>query len=114
MLLGKWMAIEAAVQSPLVLVLVVVGSALTVFFWAKWLGRITTASYHETYTVEQAPRGMTATLLFLAALVIGSMVGALPLYHLWARPVVSTAPTQTTTARIAMNSSARVVGMSLE
>jgi len=43
MLISKWAAIEAVMGAPLGFVLVVMlafGSALTIFFWTKWLGKL--------------------------------------------------------------------------
>jgi len=40
MLIGKWAAIEAAVQLPLVGFMMVMASAVTAIFWIKWLGRM--------------------------------------------------------------------------
>ena len=40
MLVGKWAAIEAATQLPLVAFMMVIASAVTALFWIKWLGRM--------------------------------------------------------------------------
>jgi len=40
MLIGKWAAIEAAAQLPLVAFMMVIASAVTALFWIKWLGRM--------------------------------------------------------------------------
>jgi ech hydrogenase subunit A len=37
-LMSKWMAIEAAANIPWVVVMVALGSGLTVLFWARWAG----------------------------------------------------------------------------
>jgi len=79
MLLSKWMAIEAAIFSPLVLFLIVMGSAMTVLFWAKWIGRIQTVSYHERYDAERLPASMFAALIILGAGVILTGILAFPL-----------------------------------
>jgi ech hydrogenase subunit A len=81
------MAIEAATQSPAVLILFIIGSALTVFFWAKWIGRITTASYHETYTIEKVSGWQIGVLLTMVVAVILGSLAAMPLYHHIAKPV---------------------------
>lgn len=79
MLLSKWLAIEAAIFSPLVLILLVMGSALTVLFWAKWIGRIQTVSYHEKYEIESLPGTVFASLFVLAAGVVLTGLLAFPL-----------------------------------
>jgi len=40
MLVGKWAAIEAAAELPLVAFMLVIASAVTALFWIKWLGRM--------------------------------------------------------------------------
>jgi ech hydrogenase subunit A len=40
MLLGKWIALEAAYRVPLAAILFVLASTLTIVFWTKWLGRL--------------------------------------------------------------------------
>jgi ech hydrogenase subunit A len=76
MLLGKWMAIEAAISSPLVLVLLIAGSAFTVLFWAKWIGRVHTVSYHERYERERLPGTMLLGMLLLGVIVMTAGLGA--------------------------------------
>ncbi|MEI8351908.1 MAG: proton-conducting transporter membrane subunit [bacterium] len=87
MLIGKWMAIEATVNNPLVLILLVLGSALTIFFWAKWLGRITTTSYHEKYTLEKVSPWMLCVLAVIGLGVLAASFGATPIYALIIKPI---------------------------
>jgi ech hydrogenase subunit A len=87
MLIGKWMAIESAAHEPAVLLLFVIGSALTIFFWAKWIGRITTASYHPVYKVERVSRWMIYVLLCMAFAVTACSLVAMPIYHALIKPV---------------------------
>jgi ech hydrogenase subunit A len=87
MLVGKWMAIESAIATPAVLFLFIIGSALTVFFWAKWLGRITTASFHESYKVESAGVWQQTVLVALVAAVIAGSLAAMPIYHYVIKPI---------------------------
>ncbi|MGB4757244.1 MAG: proton-conducting transporter membrane subunit, partial [Candidatus Methanoculleus thermohydrogenotrophicum] len=56
MLISKWAAIEAFVQVPFGLIFVAIlayGSAVTVFFWAKWMGKLVTV----TRGVERIEKG---------------------------------------------------------
>ncbi len=87
MLIGKWMAIEASVQNPVVLILLVLGSALTIFFWAKWLGRITTTSYHDTYKIETVSPWMLSVLSAIGAGVIAISVCATLIYAKAIKPI---------------------------
>ncbi|MCX7846904.1 MAG: proton-conducting transporter membrane subunit [bacterium] len=81
MLMSKLMAIEAAIEAPLVVLLVIAGSALTVFFWAKWIGRVQTVSYHARYRLERMPRSMMGVLVVLCAMVLGGGLGSLAIYR---------------------------------
>ena len=87
MLIGKWIAIQSAAQLPLILILFIFGSALTVLFWAKWIGRIITTSYHESYVVEDVPLSMRISMLTLTAGVLWCGFGAFPLYRAWLEPI---------------------------
>ncbi|MGE5552901.1 MAG: NADH-quinone oxidoreductase subunit L [Betaproteobacteria bacterium] len=88
MLIGKWLAIESAVRNPLVLLLIVLGSAFTVVFWAKWIGRILTVSYHRRFRWERLPALIRIPkLVLLLGVFIGS-AGVAPLYERLVRPVV--------------------------
>jgi ech hydrogenase subunit A len=40
MLIGKWAAIEAAAELPVVAFMMIIASAVTALFWIKWLGRM--------------------------------------------------------------------------
>ncbi len=56
MLVSKWAAIEAFVQAPFGLVFIAIlayGSAVTVFFWAKWMGKLVTV----TRNAERVEKG---------------------------------------------------------
>lgn len=52
MMAGKWAALEASSQLPLVALMVVLGSALTIVFWLRWAGSIMTT----TKSIGDIPR----------------------------------------------------------
>ena len=87
MLMSKLMAIEAAIEAPFVLLLVIAGSALTVFFWAKWIGRMQTVSYHPHYPRETMPFSMASVLVVLCALVAGGGVASILVYRTLIEPM---------------------------
>ena len=82
MLLGKWVAIDAVSSTHQLLgiifiVLMVVGSAATTLFWAKWLGHLTILPLSKrTYDMEplQAPYKFALVSLLSLSVLIG--VGA--------------------------------------
>lgn len=80
-LITKWMAIEASVNLPIVLIPIIIGSAFTVVFWAKWIGIILTMSYKVKHPVEKLPFSTKATLSILVAGVLAASVGIIPLFN---------------------------------
>ena len=70
MLLSKWLAIEATIKSPFLLVFMVTGSALTVFFWSKWIGKMQNTGYHRDVPRESIPVSMRLSLGLLSLFVL--------------------------------------------
>ncbi len=70
MLLSKWLAIEATIRTPSLLVFLVLGSALTVFFWAKWIGRMQNTGYHESFPQEEIEPSVRWALTILSVLIL--------------------------------------------
>jgi ech hydrogenase subunit A len=72
-LLCKWMAIEAASEFPLVIVMLALGSALTVVFWTRWAGILLSSTRTEKKGFKEEQdlliRIPLATLAALAVLV---------------------------------------------
>ena len=91
MLTGKWMAIASAGHTPLVLMLLVLGSALTIFFWGKWMGRIITTAYHDTYKFEPLRPTMKISMTLLAVIVILGAACSTQIYQHYLSPMASQA-----------------------
>lgn len=87
-LITKWMAIETAVHQPLVLLFIILGSALTVVFWAKWIGIILTMSYKPSYPIEKLTASMRTALSLLIAFVMAASIGIAPLYNFFVKPQI--------------------------
>lgn len=79
-LVTKWMALEAAAKLPPILVLIVLGSAFTVAFWAKWLGAVLTKYKRAVKRTESLPFSMAFALGLIAAL-IPIMTALLPVLN---------------------------------
>ena len=77
MLLSKWLAIEATIRSPFLFIFMVLGSALTVFFWTKWIGRLQNTGYHEHLPKESMPVSVRISLSFLAFLVVATGIATM-------------------------------------
>jgi ech hydrogenase subunit A len=87
-LITKWLAMEAAVHQPIVLLCIILGSALTVVFWAKWIGIILTMSYKPKFYLEKLTVSMKASLIALITFVTAASVGIAPLYNQFIKPQV--------------------------
>jgi ech hydrogenase subunit A len=81
MLLGKWIAIEAAYKVPLAAIFFVLASALTMVFWTKWLGRLLQVMPKLGWPLEKLSPSYSVPLwtLFIGIFVIGFGIG--PIYH---------------------------------
>lgn len=54
-LLSKWMAMEAAARNLYVIVMIALGSALTVIYWARWAGTLMSDPFAGRFKPEQQP-----------------------------------------------------------
>jgi ech hydrogenase subunit A len=77
-LLSKWMAMEAAAQNLYVIVMIALGSALTVIYWARWAGTLMSDPFAGRFRPERQP---LLTWLALGPLCAGS--GALSVLAPW-------------------------------
>ncbi|MFH0994269.1 MAG: proton-conducting transporter membrane subunit [Pseudomonadota bacterium] len=67
LLLGKWMAMEAAAGNIFVIILAAIGSALTAMYWARWAGTLMSDPFAGKFTLEKQPVVTWAALLSLCA-----------------------------------------------
>ncbi|MDD4951109.1 MAG: proton-conducting transporter membrane subunit [Desulfovibrionaceae bacterium] len=67
MLLCKWMALESAAGSLALVVLLALGSALTVLYWTRWAGGLLAGAYSGPAAAEDQPRLMRWPLALLLA-----------------------------------------------
>ncbi|MBF0117218.1 MAG: NADH-quinone oxidoreductase subunit L [Desulfobacterales bacterium] len=84
LLLGKWMAMEAAARNLLVILMVSLGSALTVMYWARWAGTLMSDPFAGKFKLESQPIltwipllslcSLASVLSFLAPLVYTKMI----------------------------------------
>ena len=54
-LLGKWMAMEAAASNLYVIIMIALGSALTVMYWARWAGTLMSDPFAGRFKPELQP-----------------------------------------------------------
>ncbi|MGE5654838.1 MAG: NADH-quinone oxidoreductase subunit L [Bacillota bacterium] len=86
-LVGKWATIEAATRMPAALVMIILGSALTVVYYVKWIGHLTSIHYQEHLRIESLPRTMAAPLLLLGLGILGSSFFVAPIYSSLVAPL---------------------------
>lgn len=67
MTLGKWMAMEWAAGNLFVIVMLALGSALTVIYWARWAGTLMSAPFTGKVTPERQSVLIRGPLVFLCS-----------------------------------------------
>jgi ech hydrogenase subunit A len=55
LLLSKWMAMEAAASNLYVIIMIALGSALTVMYWARWAGTLMSDPFAGRFRPEHQP-----------------------------------------------------------
>jgi ech hydrogenase subunit A len=71
MLISKWAAIRAFIDAPygfLFIIILAFGSALTLFFWTKWMGKIIAVTSDSTNIEGEVDKSEWAALVSLAGL----------------------------------------------
>jgi ech hydrogenase subunit A len=87
-LLGKWMAMQAAAKNLYVIIMVALGSALTVMYWARWAGTLMSDPFAGRFHCERQPALTWMTLLPLCAAAAALSVAAPWLYLKMIVPVL--------------------------
>lgn len=88
-LLSKWMAVEASAHLPLVVLMLALGSALTMVFWGRWLGLLMTSVVPEKgMEGEDQSSLIRIPLVILASLAIVISFVAPGLYTSMVLPVL--------------------------
>ena len=102
-LMTKWLTIEAAVSSPIVLILVVLGSAITVLFWTKWMGIILTMSYKPRYFIEPLAASVKTALSIMIVGVFSASIFVVQLFNFFVYPYLTILIMRSGTVPIAGN-----------
>lgn len=105
-LLSKWMAMQAAAKNLYVIIMVSLGSALTVMYWARWAGTLMSDPFAGRFHREQQPALTWMALLPLCAAAAGLSAAAPWLYMRMIVPVLgdSYVPTYSVAGGILENS----------
>ncbi len=88
MLMAKWMAIESANGQFLIMVMLALGSGLTVLFWCRWAGIMLSAPFGKPQPEHQA-LSVRVPLVVLAALAVLVSLASPLVYTGLVSPVVA-------------------------
>ena len=89
MLISKWAALRAIIDAnPVLFGIVAFGSAMTIFFWAKWMGKIIAVA-RTGIVKERISRDESAVLVILAILTIGTCISFPLVSHYFVEPFVT-------------------------
>lgn len=86
-LLTKWVSMEAASNNPVVIVFIVLGSALTTVYYAKWLGTILSSSMDKNVVPHKKPETYFP-LSFLGLAIVVASIFVFPIYDYFVKPQV--------------------------
>ncbi|MCG8635862.1 MAG: NADH-quinone oxidoreductase subunit L [Desulfobacterales bacterium] len=86
MLLGKWMAIESAAGNLFTLLMLALGSALTVVYWARWAGILMGSDFQGKSHPEQMP---SLAKLPLMALLISAVTLSLVAPFIYSKMILT-------------------------
>ncbi|MDD2555658.1 MAG: proton-conducting transporter membrane subunit [Syntrophaceticus sp.] len=89
MLLGKWVAIEAAYSVLPVAILFILASAVTMVFWAKWLGRLLQVVPRFGRKIEKLSLSYSVPLWTLFAGIFAFGIGVAPMYDNFVKAAVN-------------------------
>lgn len=81
MLLGKWIALEAAYKVPLAAILFILASTLTIVFWTKWLGRLLQVLPKLGWPFEKLSLSYSVPLWTLVVGIFVVGIGIAPIYQ---------------------------------
>lgn len=86
-LLTKWVSMEAASNNPIVIVFLILGSALTTVYYAKWLGTILSSTM-DKYAVHNKKAETYFPLSVLGFSIVVSSILVFPIYDYFVKPQV--------------------------
>jgi ech hydrogenase subunit A len=86
-LLTKWVSMEAASSNPIVIIFLILGSALTTVYYAKWMGTILSSSMDKNAVHHKKPETYFP-LSFLGLAIIVTSISVFPIYNYFIKPQV--------------------------
>jgi ech hydrogenase subunit A len=86
-LLTKWVSMEAASSNPIVIVFLILGSALTTVYYAKWMGTILSSSMDKNAVHHKKPETYFP-LSFLGLAIVATSILVFQIYSYFIAPQV--------------------------
>ena len=86
-LLTKWVSMEAASSNPIVIVFLILGSALTTVYYAKWMGTILSSSMDKNAVHHKKPETYFP-LSFLGLAIVATSILVFSIYNYFIAPQV--------------------------
>ena len=86
-LLTKWVSMEAASSNPIVIVFLILGSALTTVYYAKWMGTILSSTMDKNAVHHTKPETYFP-LTFLGLSIVATSILVFSIYDYFIRPQV--------------------------
>lgn len=88
-LITKWISIEASATNPILAIFLVLGSALTTFFWSKWLGTLLAYPSRDLKSNLKSDFNIYFPLTVLSSLVLFTSIAISPIYNYFVSPEIS-------------------------
>jgi ech hydrogenase subunit A len=86
-LLTKWVSMEAAASNPIVIVFLILGSALTTVYYAKWLGTVLSSTMDKDVVPHKRPETYFP-LVFLGLSIVAVSILVFQIFDYFIRPQV--------------------------
>jgi ech hydrogenase subunit A len=86
-LLTKWVSMEAAASNPVVIIFLILGSALTTVYYAKWMGTILSTTMDKS-AVHHKKSETYFPLSFLGLAIVVTSILVFTVYDYFVRPQV--------------------------
>ena len=86
-LLTKWVSMEAVAQNPIVIIFLILGSALTTVYYAKWLGTVLSSTMDKN-AVPHKKLETYFPLSFLGLCIVVTSIFIFQIYDYFVRPQV--------------------------
>jgi ech hydrogenase subunit A len=88
-LVTKWISIEAAAVNPVVVILLILGSALTTLYYLKWIGTLMSHPVKDIERPAHKDFSIYFPLWVLSILILVTSVLMKPIYNLFVAPEIS-------------------------